>query len=95
MNWKETYTKVFLKELNKSINDATVAEHLPIWWQNNRSKDKGGLRLTDQGIQFITEEIDLTTYEVPFPKDFVLTSNTLVWLDEFRIIETKDQVGYV
>ena len=83
MNWKEAYTKIFLKEAGKSVNESTLQEYMPVWWQNNRSKDKGGLRLTDQGIEFITEEIKLTTYEVPFPKDFTMTSNTLVWLDEF------------
>lgn len=83
MNWKEAYTKIFLKEASKSVNESTMQEFMPVWWQNNRSKDKGGLRLTDQGIEFITEEIELTTYEVPFPKDFTMTSNTLVWLDEF------------
>ena len=83
MNWKEAYTKIFLKEASKSVNESTMQEFMPVWWQNNRSKDKGGLRLTDQGMEFITEEIELTTYEVPFPKDFTMTSNTLVWLDEF------------
>jgi hypothetical protein len=83
MNWKEAYTKIFLKEASKSVNESTMQEFMPVWWQNNRSKDKGGLRLTDQGMEFITEEIELTTYEVPFPKDFIMTSNTLVWLDEF------------
>jgi len=83
MNWKEAYTKIFLKEAGKSVNESTMQEFMPVWWQNNRNKDKGGLRLTDQGMEFITEEIELTTYEVPFPKDFTMTSNTLVWLDEF------------
>ncbi len=83
MNWKEAYTKIFLKEAGKSVNESTLQEFMPVWWQNTRSKDSGGLRLTDQGIEFITEQLELTTYEIPFPKDFILTSNTLVWLDEF------------
>lgn len=83
MNWKEAYTKIFLKEAGKSVNESTLQEYMPVWWQNTRSKDSGGLRLTDQGIEFITEQLELTTYEIPFPKDFILTSNTLVWLDEF------------
>lgn len=83
MNWKEAYTKIFLKEAGKSVNESTLQEYMPVWWQNNRSKEQGGLRLTDQGIEFVTEELSLTTYEVPFSKDFTMTSNTLVWLDEF------------
>ena len=28
----------------------SVAEYMPIWWQNNRDKRSGGLRLTDTGF---------------------------------------------
>src|SRR6056297_3184648 len=82
MNWKEFYTKVFLKELDKSTNDATIKEHLPLWWKNTRTKDKGGLRLTDQGLEVI-KTIELKTYEVPFPKEFVLTAQSVIFLDHF------------
>jgi hypothetical protein len=78
---KETYTKIFLKQCGKAVNDVTVAEYFPIWWQNIRSG--GGLRLTNQGYMFITEELELTIYEVPFPKDFDLTTQTIIFLDRF------------
>jgi hypothetical protein len=83
MNWKETYTKVFLKQSDKSINDVTVKEYMSVWWQNTRAKDVGGLRLTDEGFRFITEDIELQTYDVPFPVDFELTTNVVIWLDKF------------
>ena len=70
MNWKEAYTKIFLKEVGKSVNESTLQEYMPVWWQNTRNKDAGGLRLTDEGIEFVTEEVKLSTYDVPFPKDF-------------------------
>ena len=82
MNWKETYTKLFLKELNKSINDATVAEFLPIWWQNNRSKGTGELRLTNIGFEVLSS-IELATYDIPFAKDMPLTTQTIIFLDQF------------
>ena len=63
MNWKETYTKLFLKELGKSINDHTVAEYMPIWWKNNRDKTSGGLRLTETGFDVLTL-IELATYDI-------------------------------
>ena len=44
---KETYTKVFLKQSGKSINELSVKDYMPLWWKNTRSKDTGGLRLTD------------------------------------------------
>ena len=83
MNWKEVYTKIFLKQSDKAITDATIAEYLPVWWQNTRSKDTGGLRLTNEGFRFITEELRLTTYDVPYPKDFELTTQTIIFLDKF------------
>jgi len=83
MNWKEVYTKVFLKQANKAISEASLKEYLPQWWQNTRTKDSGGLRLTDEGLRFITEEINLTTYDVPYPKDFELTTQTIIFLDKF------------
>ena len=83
MNLKEAYTKIFLKQANKSINDVAVKECMPRWWQNTRSKDTGGLRLTDEGIDFIKNELEIATYDVPFPRDFTLTTNVIIWLDQF------------
>ena len=83
MNWKENYTKIFLKTANKSIDEATVKQYISIWWQNTRSKDTGGLRLTEAGYNFITEELELQTYQVPYPKDFNFTTNVIIWMDQF------------
>ena len=83
MNWKDTYTKVFLKQLDKSINEVTIKEYMPIWWQNTRSKDTGGLRLTDEGLRMVIEDIELSTYDVPYPADFELTTQTIIFLDHF------------
>jgi len=54
---------------------------LPVWWQNTRLN--GGLRLTDEGMMFITEELQIQTYDVPFPKDFKITSQVIIFLDRF------------
>jgi len=83
MNWKETYTKIFLKHSGKGVNDLTLSEHIPLWWQNTRAKEEGGLRLTDEGFRFITEELELQTYDVPYPPDFDLTTQTIIFLDKF------------
>ena len=56
---------------------------MPIWWKNTRVKDTGGLRLTDEGYRFITEDIELTIYKIPYPKDFDITTNTIIWMDNF------------
>tara|TARA_B100001059_G_C17710055_1_gene514952 strand:- start:572 stop:967 length:396 start_codon:yes stop_codon:yes gene_type:complete len=82
MNWKETFTRVFLRELGKSSNDINVKEYLPLWWQNTRSKDSGGLRLTDAGLDII-QQIELTTYDIPYPKEMTLTPQIAIFLDQF------------
>lgn len=82
MNWKETYTKIFLKELGKSTNDTNVKQYMPLWWQNTRNKGIGGLRLTDEGMNVVSE-IELATYDVPYPKDMPLTTQVIIFLDQF------------
>ena len=82
MNWKETYTKVFLKELGKATSDANVKEYMPLWWQNTRNKGSGGLRLTDRGYEVLMQ-IELATYDIPYPKDMPLTTQVIIFLDQF------------
>jgi len=55
MNWKDTYTKLFLKELGLSVNEAAVKEYMPLWWKNTREKNQGGLRLTEMGFDVLTQ----------------------------------------
>ena len=78
MNWKDTYTKIFLKTLNIAVTEATLKEYMPQWWQNTRSKDTGGLRLTDEGLRVVVEDLQLSTYDVPH-----LTTQTIIFLDKF------------
>lgn len=83
MNWKDTYTKIFLKQLGKSINDVTLKEYTPVWWQNTRIKDTGGLRLTDEGYRVLVEDLKITTYDVPYPPDLEFTTQVLLFLDRY------------
>ena len=83
MKWKETYPKIFLKHANISIGENTLKEYMPLWWKNSRSKATGGLRLTDDGITFVKEKLQVQTYDVPFPNDFNLTTQTIIFLDKY------------
>lgn len=80
---KETYTKIFLKHANISLSEAAIKEYTPVWWQNTRIKDEGGLRLTNEGFEFIQETLGLTVFEVPFPRDFKITTQVVIFLDKF------------
>ena len=70
MNWKETYTKIFLKSANIAIGENTLKEYMPMWWKNSRSKGTGGLRLTDDGITFIKEKLELQNESYNIYKKF-------------------------
>jgi hypothetical protein len=79
---KTTYTKVFLQQLGKGTDDATVKEYLPLWWQNTRSKENSGLRLTDAGLEMI-HDVGVKTYEIPYPKEMPVTTQVIIFLDKF------------
>ena len=83
MNWKETYTKVFLQQAGIAISPATLKEYMPLWWQNTRDKKEGGLRLTQLGFEFLKDTIDLRFYQIPYPKDKPFTTQTIIFLDKF------------
>ena len=81
MDWKTTYTKIFLQQANISITETTIKEYLPVWWRNSRVKDEGGLRLTEEGLKFVQDRLQLHTYDVPFPQEFTITTQVLIFLD--------------
>lgn len=83
MNWKETYTKVFLKQADIAVSDANIKSYMSDWWQNTRGKSEGGLRLTEDGFDFLQENLDIQMYEIPFPRDFKFTTQTYIFLDQF------------
>ncbi len=78
---KEAYTKIFLKQANISLGENTLKEYMPVWWKNTRRT--GGLRLTEEGFEFITERLEIQVYEVPFPVDFTLTTQVIIFLDKY------------
>ena len=83
MKTKDVYTQVFLKAAQEQINEDLVKSKKRILWWNTRNKDSGGLRLTEEGLNFITETAQLKTYTVKFPKEITITPQILVWLDNF------------
>jgi len=82
MNWKELYTKMFLAALDQSTNELSVKQHMSLWWQNTRVKEIGGLRLTEQGMDVLTE-IGLRTYNIPYPPGMATTTQIIIFLDHF------------
>jgi len=80
---KETYTTMFLREWGKSTDAANLKLYTRTWWQNNRSKDSGGLRLTDEGYEFLAGELHVKEYEIPFTEPIELSPQTIIFLDRY------------
>ena len=78
---KETYTKIFLQQKDRSTDAANVKLHLFKWWQSHRSKEVGGLRLSEEGFRFLTEELELQCYEIPFTEPIDLSPQTIIFFD--------------
>jgi len=83
---KYDYTKKFLQAANVNLDEDSIKEKTVEWWYNLRSKDTGGLRLTEKGLDFVVNDAKLKSYNVKFPGKFTITPQILVWLDNF--IET-------
>lgn len=82
MNSK-TYTKIFLQTQNKSTDEANVQIYHKTWFMNTRTKEVGGLRLTEKGCEYLISEMKLKDYEVPFTEEIELNPQLIIFFDQF------------
>jgi hypothetical protein len=80
---KENYTKLFLQQANLSLDKDNVKKYLRLWWKNPRQNKEGGLSLTEDGFDFLINNLNLRHYNIPFPKDFVFTNQIILFMDKF------------
>ena len=78
---KETFTKIFLQQKDKSIDSANIKHHMYKWWQSHRNKDVGGLRLSEEGFDYLVNELELRSYEIPFTEPIDLSPQTIIFFD--------------
>lgn len=83
MDRKDSYTRVFLKAAGAPDHDEYVKKMKPVFWQSLRDKEAGGLRLTDAGLEFIETRSEIKTYKIDIPKELTITSQILIWLDQY------------
>lgn len=83
MKPKDAYTEIFLKAGGIETSKENIKIHKSIWWYNFRNKAEGGLRLTDEGLNFLENVVKLKSYKIDFPKNFDITPQVLIWLDNF------------
>jgi hypothetical protein len=80
---RETYTKIFLNEMGRSTDEANVQLHLNKWWQSRRTKSTGGLRLSEEGYEFLVSELNLQEHEIPFTDKIELSPSIIIFFDQF------------
>jgi hypothetical protein len=83
MDRKDTYTSVFLKAAGQPHDDAYVKKFRGVWWFSTRGKDIGGLRMTDQCLEFVETYSEIKTYKIELPKDLTIGPQVLIWLDQY------------
>lgn len=83
MDKKLGLTSAFLKAAEMDSNNQQLDKFKKIWWYNNRSREDGGLRLTEEGFKFVEEHCDLKNYKIDLPKELKFTPQVLLWLDKF------------
>jgi hypothetical protein len=80
---RDVLTKVFLKEWGKSTDDANVLLYSRKWWQSNRVNKQTAFRLSDEGFDFLTNELGIHMYEVPFTEPIELSPQTIIFLERY------------
>jgi hypothetical protein len=83
MDNKTQLTEIVSKQLGWPTEAKLLEKNHALIWQNPRKKSVGGMRLTDAGYEVFVEKMEMKSYDIEFPKEFVLTNQTTIWLDRF------------
>lgn len=83
MNFQDAYTEVFLKAAGHNTDKETVKKFKKVWWYNLRTKNHGGLRLTELGLRFIEDQAHIKIYKIELERNISMTPQVLIWLDQF------------
>lgn len=79
---RDTLTKIFLNQWGKSIDPANVSLYSRKWWQSTRT-GKNSFRLSLEGFEFLTDDLDLKCYEIPFTEPIDLSPQTIIFLERY------------
>ena len=83
MDVKSHLTNIISTQLGWPTDPKTLEKNHSVIWQNPRKKDQGGMRLTDKGFEIFTDQMEMKSYDIEFPKEFTLTNQVMIWLDRF------------
>jgi hypothetical protein len=80
---RDVLTKIFLQEWGKSVDDANVSLYSHKWWQSNRVNKQTAFRLSGEGFEFLTSELELKSYEIPFTEPIEISPQTIIFLERY------------
>lgn len=80
---RDVLTKIFLKQYGKSIDDANVKLFSRKWWQSTRANKQTNFRLSEEGHDFLVNDLELKAYEIPFTEPIELSPQTLIFLEKY------------
>ena len=92
---RKTYTKLFLKITNQCVLKPNLDLYMKKWWYNKRDKEKGGLRLSDEGYQFLVNELELHGHHVPIVDQLSLSPIAILFLDNHMSCPYYLEPGYI
>ena len=80
---QDALTKIFLQQWGKSTDDVNVKIFSRKWWQSNRAGKQTAFRLSDDGYDFLVNDLELKAYEVPFTEPIELSPQTIIFLERY------------
>jgi hypothetical protein len=80
---RDALTKIFLQQWGKSTDEANFKIYSRKWWQSTRVSKQTAFRLSDEGYEFLVNELDLKEYEIPFTEPIELSPQTIVFLERY------------
>lgn len=83
MDRKDSYSRVFLQAAGVEINNQLIQDFRGVWWFSTRAKATGGLRMTDQCLEFVESKAEIKTYQIEMPKEMTISPQVLIWLDQY------------
>jgi polygalacturonase len=82
MNPKIEITEKVLEILTPGYTNADYKQAFRTWWQNPRTKDAGGMRLTDLGYNSLNRA-GIKDHFVKFDEPIEWTNQLVIWVDNF------------
>jgi hypothetical protein len=80
---RDLLTKIFLQQWGKSVDETNVNLYSHKWWQSNRVNKQTAFRLSEEGYMFLTGELELREYEIPFTEPIELSPQTIIFLERY------------